>query len=444
MHPWTRGIRGLAVCALVSGCSAGRVILPDGGADAGSFDAGESNDAGAIGDAGGNVDAGRADSGMPGYTGFISIVGNQFVNGPVGGSGVPTQLRGVNLPGTAIFAITGQNTGLIASGGNWIYDNNTALAPTASVLAGWKANIVRLGLSEASVLGYECWDGNGTAHTDTTANLNCNGTFLTQLTAQIAQWNANGMYVMLVLAFTNPGLSAPTGQDVMANQDHSLLAWKTLAGLYGYPNGTALKRNGGTVDDGSVLFELFNEPFLYLASPWSLLMDGGFNPGPYNSNTPYAPVSPYPCSAATGGSGPNSGFVPGESFTVSPAGFGGKIHNYYAGTPGYTDSYGPFIHLRQTAGTAAAGMVLTGSTSGAQVTLTSAQAGWYVAGHNQMIAAIRATGAQNPVLCSGLQYSSDLSQWAAHPPNDSAPPTSPSGRWRSCEESPRAGASRCQ
>jgi hypothetical protein len=396
-----------------------------------------SGDSATGGDASSHVDArgdsGEAsstvDAGQPGYTGFLSIVGNQFVNGPVGGSGVPTQLRGVNLPGTAIFAISGENTGMNASGGNWIYDNNTDLAPTPGVLAAWKPNIVRLGLSEAPVLGYECWDGNGVAHTATTANLNCNGTFLTQLTAQIAQWNQYGMYVMLVVAFSNPGLSAPTGQDVMANQDHTLAAWKVLAGLYGYPNGTALKRNGGTVDDGSVLFELYNEPFLYLGQPWSLLMNGGFNPGTYNSNNPYYPVSPYSSSAATGGTGPNGGFVPGEAFTSSPAGFTGKVHNYYAGTPGYTDTYGPFIHLRQATGTAATGMVLTGSSSGAKVTLKSAAPGWYVAGHNQMIAEIRKTGAQNPVLCSGLQYASDLSQWAANAPVDTTPPAGFAGAW---------------
>jgi endoglucanase len=44
--------------------------------------------------------------------------------------------------------------------------------------------------------------------------------------------------------------------------------------------------------------------------------------------------------------------------------------------------------------------------------------GWNVAGMNQLIAAVRATGATNVVMAGGVAYASDLSQWLANKPND--------------------------
>jgi endoglucanase len=44
---------------------------------------------------------------------------------------------------------------------------------------------------------------------------------------------------------------------------------------------------------------------------------------------------------------------------------------------------------------------------------------WPVAGMNQLIAAVRGTGATNVVMAGGLSYSGDLSQWLAYKPTDS-------------------------
>jgi hypothetical protein len=46
--------------------------------------------------------------------------------------------------------------------------------------------------------------------------------------------------------------------------------------------------------------------------------------------------------------------------------------------------------------------------------------GWPVAGMDQMIMAVRGTGAMNIVMAGGVAYSGDLSQWLANKPNDPA------------------------
>ena len=55
-----------------------------------------------------------------------------------------------------------------------------------------------------------------------------------------------------------------------------------------------------------------------------------------------------------------------------------------------------------------------------QVPITGAGAGNYaVAGMSQLVAAIRAGGAAQPIMLGGLNYSNDLSGWLAHKPADS-------------------------
>jgi hypothetical protein len=69
--------------------------------------------------------------------------------------------------------------------------------------------------------------------------------------------------------------------------------------------------------------------------------------------------------------------------------------------------------------------------------VTSATYGWYVAGYAQMLASIRAAGAQNVCLLGGLDYDKDLGSWAAYAPSDSTPAAGFSGpAW-----TPQIGAS---
>jgi hypothetical protein len=378
-----------------------------------------------------------------GYDGVITVSGSVFKNG----LGATQQLRGANIQKHVLGMVQGQTFSPSGvhdiSEGNYVNDQSstdnglsgasaaiTAGGPNTSYMQPWKFNCIRIGINEASVLGYTSYDITGAAQ-----NFNNYGTYtglayLKQLDYYIAQYNAIGCYVILCLAFTSPGRNAPMYQDVMANQDNSIQCWTTLANRYGYPNGTALKINGGSIDNQSVLFELFNEPWVYNApsSNWTTLMQGGFLgvPNKEASLSNVANVYGYLVSSTSGT------FTPGEAFTTtSPSGGTGNVQSIYTNTTtglassGTTSIWllnGNTPDLSFTTGT-----VIHGSTSGATATLTNGTYGYYVAGHQQMINAVRATGAWNPVLVSGLDYNKDLSSWATYAPSDSTAPTGYSG-----------------
>jgi hypothetical protein len=361
-----------------------------------------------------------------GYDGTIAVLGSSFVNG----GGMFAQLRGADTEGYVSASINNYNqgTGGDVSGGNYNFDQPHG-GPILSALKNWKMNVIRIGINEASWLGYPCYKTDGT-----TVNPDPHGVYRSQITAQIAALNGIGCYVLLVLGWTNPGRAAPFGQDIMANQDNSIQCWESIAATFGYPNGTALKRNGGVVDDRSVIFELFNEPEPYgdAPQPWNEVMNGGFYQGAYSFNNPFALIYPYPCN------GPAIAFKPGESVTISGGITGQVLCTYKNTTTGYPSSGTQFIHLFNLSNTAiASGATITGVTSHATTTTTSASYGWYIAGHSQLLGAVRAAGAWNVCLLSGINYNKDLGEWAKYAPSDTTPPAGYNGPgWK-----PQIGAS---
>jgi hypothetical protein len=366
------------------------------------------------------------------YDGTIAVNGNSLING----AGEVIQLRGSNIQAHALAMIKGNAD---ASGGGVDGPNDAPKGPNLAFLKKWKMNAIRIGINEASWLGYQCYstgvNGNGaTGWIKQVPNTGPNS-YQQQITQQIASLNSIGCYVTLTLAATNPGRSAPGGQDFMANQDNSINCWESIAATYGYPHGTALKRNGGTVDDRSVVFELFNEPEMYgdSRSSWSLLMNGGFAEQSYTTNgygafadIPSRPVYPYPCTTPAGT------FIPGENAVIDGAVVGVILCYYKNTTRDLPASGSQFIHLFTPAGysghppTVSQGNTITGSISRATTQVTGGY-GWYVAGHSQMLAGIRAAGAWNVCLLSGDQYNQDLSGWAAYAPSDSKAPAGYSG-----------------
>jgi hypothetical protein len=383
--------------------------------------------AGAVIESGGGI----AGIGFNKYDGYISANGQNLVNS----AGRTIQLRGFDVEGTVSASIRNYQQGSTGdiTGGN----TDEVFGPILSYVQAWKPNVIRLGVNEASWMGYTVNENNGSV-----VNPDPLGVYRSQFIQKVAQLNAIGCYVILVLAWTNPGRSAPFGQDVMANQDNSIQCWQSLASVFGYPNGTALKMNGGTVDNRSVIFELFNEPEMYgdAAGNWNILMNGGLYTSSYatvqSNGGGYQFVLPYFCNTPSGGTG---SFVAAENFTTtSPTGITGKILCYYLNTTsGLASSGTQHIDVFSvTGGTIVAGTVITGSTSGTSVTVSNSTYGWYMAGHAQSLAAIRAAGAGNLCLLSGLNYNKDLGSWGAYAPTDLTAPSGWNvglyGTWAAC------------
>jgi len=258
----------------------------------------------------------------------IRVCGNLLVDS----SGASVQLRGVNvggLDGGAIFGRSPSNP--------WGGVTGTP-TPNWSTIKTWGANAVRLTLNEASWLGLTCIDKGGIGTTVSNGVQSQNrpgarikadpgGNYQATVRTSVAEATAAGLYVIIDLHLSAPGDACPTAQNAMADADHSIAYWSSIAGTF--------KGNPG------VIFELFNEPFLDRAmlageAPWPALLNGE-----------------------------------------------GTISSYQVqGSPSTIDEH------------------------------------WKNAGMQQMLDAVRATGAHNVVLTSTLSYSSSMGGWLQYHPTD--------------------------
>jgi len=240
----------------------------------------------------------------------VTVSGDHFIDG----TGKTVQLRGVNLSGLEFVAVQGWDPADPWGG------QLGANGPNFAAMKTWNINTVRIPLNEASWLGYTCVDAAGESH-DPDPGKNYQATVEQAVTAAAAA----GMYVVLDLHLSAPKNFCPLAQNPMADADNSLAFWKSIA--------TQFKGNA------NVLFELFNEPYLYwLATPgteWQTEMQGG------------------------------------------------SITQYVTGGTPYQAAYT-----------------------------------WKVASMQDMLNTVRATGATNPVLISGIAWAGDLSQWLANKPKD--------------------------
>lgn len=186
------------------------------------------------------------------------VAGGQLVDA----SGRPLQLRGVNISGLESVAIQG-----------WSAANPWGGAPPQlDAIRRWKANAIRLPLNEASWLGLTTYKADGTA-----VRADPGGNYRATVRKAAARATAAGLYVVLDLHWSAPDLRlpghaspvplAPMGQAPMADADHSVDFWASVAAAF--------------KDDPGVLFDLFNEPYIdsYGAAPgqdpWSVLLQGG-------------------------------------------------------------------------------------------------------------------------------------------------------------------------
>ncbi len=192
----------------------------------------------------------------------VSVRGNRLIDS----AGNILQLRGVSFSGFEFVAIGGWSPA-DPSGGQAGQPNG----PKWSAVKAWNANVVRLTLNETSWLGLTCVDTDGV-----TRNGDPGGNYRSAIATQVEQATAAGLYVILELHWSAPGNTCPMVQTQMANMDHSVTFWTSVASTF--------------MANSSVMFSLYNEPYFYaLSSPldeWSALMKGGtFSYYPATSGT---------------------------------------------------------------------------------------------------------------------------------------------------------------
>jgi hypothetical protein len=211
---------------------------------ASSSGAGTSSGSGS-GTTGGN-NGGNTSNGGTAPSGLHVVMGGTNGGGSiVDGAGNAIKLHGADRSGTE-FACTYESGGNSDAGFPGFFDGLNTQEGVDQMLA-WNINAVRVPLNE------DCWLGlNGFPDNDTAANYQ----------SAIVQWvnllNQNGMVVVLDLHWAAPGTDATStsvGQLPMADADHAPAFWTSVA--------TTFK------DDSSVIFDLFNEPYIMDWGCWT-------------------------------------------------------------------------------------------------------------------------------------------------------------------------------
>jgi hypothetical protein len=158
----------------------------------------------------------------------VRVAGNEFVDR----SGRPLRLLGVDRSGTEYACVQGWG----------IFDGPSDQASVAA-MAAWHIDAVRIPLNE------DCWLGiNGVA-------TQYGGTaYQHTVEAYAAELQAAGLVAVLDLHWNAPGATPATGQQVMADADHSPAFWSSVA--------TAFRSVPG------VVFDLYNEPHDISWSCW--------------------------------------------------------------------------------------------------------------------------------------------------------------------------------
>ncbi len=157
-------------------------------------------------------------------------------SGQITNAGVAWQLRGVDKSGSEYACV--QNLGIMTG-------DSTQTGINA--MLGWHVNAVRIPLNE------DCWLGiNGVPAV-------YSGTkYRTAITNYVNLLASNGMVAILDLHWSAPGTELATKQQPMADADHSVTFWKSVATTY------KPKTN--------VIFDVFNEPY---SISWSCWKSGG-------------------------------------------------------------------------------------------------------------------------------------------------------------------------
>jgi endoglucanase len=153
-------------------------------------------------------------------TPLLRVTANRLV----GARGNTIRLLGINRSGTEYACIQG-----------WGFTEGPMDQRAIAAMTSWRVNAVRLPLNE------DCWLGiNGTAPRYAGAH------YRAAIRAFVAALRRAGLFVILDLHWSAPGVTRATGQEPMADLDHSPRFWWSVARTF--------------KSDSGVMFDLFNEP----------------------------------------------------------------------------------------------------------------------------------------------------------------------------------------
>ncbi len=160
----------------------------------------------------------------------LTAVGNALV-----ANGQPIRLLGASHSGTEYACVQG-----------WGIFEGPTDDTAIGAMAAWNINVVRVPLNE------DCWLGiNGVNAAYAGA------AYQSAIVDYVTRLHQHGIYAILELHWNAPGSTPATGQQVMADADHSPAMWTSVASAF--------------QSDSAVVFDLYNEPH---DISWSCWRDG--------------------------------------------------------------------------------------------------------------------------------------------------------------------------
>ena len=161
----------------------------------------------------------------PATTGGLHVQGNQIVDA----KGNAVRLRGANMAGTEFVCAQGWSADPF---GGQPEDSPATFA----AMQAWHINFVRIPLNE------DCWLGINGARIGGAA-------YQTAVVKLVHDLRAAGFYVIVDLHWSAPGTQLALSQNPVPDKDHSPAFWSSVAATFS--------------NDLGVIYDLFNEPFLY-------------------------------------------------------------------------------------------------------------------------------------------------------------------------------------
>jgi hypothetical protein len=179
----------------------------------------------------------------------VRVVGNHLVDG----NGHVVRLLGVDRPGM----------GVLNSDGSCVDFNVSGSPNEIDAMANWHINAVRIPLNE------DCWLGINGATSATAGPV-----YQAALHAYVSALHQHGMYAILDLHRSAPGIIPSTDLQAMPDADHAPVFWSSVASSF--------------KNDAAIVFDLFNEPHLANVLPagsnyWACWLSGCTVPTLYSN-----------------------------------------------------------------------------------------------------------------------------------------------------------------